>query len=236
MFLADGACFNRYDHSYVDATLTQYPNRFRGLFLLNPTVTASAIGAQVADYARRGYVGFRLNPYLWPEGSAIDNDVGHAAFQAASEHSLTVGIMAFHGLAPLTTAIDRLCAAYPTVNVVLDHVGFVRPNDDQANMAALTSLAQGHPSISIKISALFRVSRLAHPHDDMKPLLAELVALVGPDRLLFGTDFPFVTQHGGYADSVQLVNKWLVELETQLDQPLRDAIMPGTSRRLFQLP
>eukprot|EP00730_Choanoeca_flexa_P010263 TRINITY_DN17305_c0_g1_i1.p1 TRINITY_DN17305_c0_g1~~TRINITY_DN17305_c0_g1_i1.p1 ORF type:complete len:228 (+),score=32.08 TRINITY_DN17305_c0_g1_i1:187-870(+) len=225
-----------YNHEYLDHVLREYSERFKGMFLLNPTTSSAHVEEQVANFAANGYVGFRINPYLWPEGQRIDNDTGKSAFAAASRLNMTIGIMAFHGLLPQIEAIDALCSAFPSVQVVLDHFGFVKPDDDNGKRA-LQQLLLNHHNIYIKLSALFRISQQPYPFEDVKPLVVWLVELIGPERILFGTDFPFVTEngHGGYGKTVELVQSWLTELEHKHEQPLRSLIMADSCRALFGL-
>ena len=56
-----------------------------------------------------------------------------------------------------------------------------------------------------------------------------LLQAFGSDRLLFGTDFPFVLeQNEQYKGTVGLVSSWLAE-----DEKGRAAVMGGTAERLF---
>ncbi len=64
---------------------------------------------------------------------------------------------------------------------------------DEEAWKQLLSLA-AFPEVCVKISALWRVSVEPFPHLDLDHRLLQLVEAFGTNRLLFGTDFPYVQQ------------------------------------------
>ncbi|KAK1867041.1 hypothetical protein I4F81_009551 [Pyropia yezoensis] len=68
---------------------------------------------------------------------------------------------------------------------------FCRPPDGDG----LAALAAGHPSLS----APFRVSNVAAPYGDLAGWAAQAVGVFGADRLMWGSDWPYVEEAGGYA-------------------------------------
>ena len=54
----------------------------------------------------------------------------------------------------------------------------------------------------------------------------------GADRLMWGSDFPFVQLNGGQKASLEAVRKF----SSALAPEAQDAILGGTARRLFRLP
>ena len=87
--------------------------------------------------------------------------------------------------------------------------------------------------VHVKLSALFRLSRRggAHGYDDMPPFFDALLQAYGADRLLWGSDFPFVQlQEGGYAAALSAIVEWCRGL-----QPSQAAaVCGGTAERLFR--
>jgi predicted TIM-barrel fold metal-dependent hydrolase len=49
----------------------------------------------------------------------------------------------------------------------------------------------------VKASAFFRVSSLQYPYADAMAGLAALVDAFGPQRIMWGSDFPWVTEKCG---------------------------------------
>ena len=52
--------------------------------------------------------------------------------------------------------------------------------------------------VHVKVSALFRVSQESYPYTDVEPMVASCLETFGADRMLWGTDFPFVVEQCGY--------------------------------------
>ena len=76
-------------------------------------------------------------------------------------------------------------------NLTTSFVARLRANDEAA-WGGLLALAK-HPQVMVKVSALFRVSAELPPHRDLQPRVAALIGAFGPARLMWGSDFPFVT-------------------------------------------
>lgn len=104
------------------------------------------------------------------------------------------------------------------VPVVLDHFAGLRPSTAHDGHPALRALLQLLASgrVYVKLSADYRASETAEPHDDLAPLARRLIAL-HPDRLLWGSDWP----HTGGANR----NPAVIE-------PFRTVNLPGALDRL----
>ena len=240
---------HKFDHSYVAEALKAHPGLFRGMLLANPTLPAAEATAELERLHALGFVGVRFNPGLFPDGK-MDNEVGRALYARAGELGMPVGVMTFGGLRPHLECIRRLLNSSPSTKLVLDHFGFFRQpalggllgdaasNDEEA-WAELLNLA-AYPQVHVKVSALFRVSAEAPPHLDLQPRVAALVDAFGASRLMFGTDFPFVTLGGNgpeptaaaqtYAQAVATPSSWSVP---GLSDEEYDELMGGTAARLF---
>jgi predicted TIM-barrel fold metal-dependent hydrolase len=157
---------------------------------------------------------------------------GLAVYKRCAELQMPVGVMCFKGLGLHYDDIVKLIESSPDTTLVLDHFGFTGVNDngDEA-FRQLLSLAK-YKNVVVKISALFRI---AGPGDDPFPYkevrlrrFTPLLEAFGADRLMFGTDFPFVLdEEGSYTGTVELVRSWLSRASE------RDAVMGGTAEKLF---
>jgi hypothetical protein len=65
-----------FDHSYVTAVLRQHPGRLVGCLLADPTPGGGGVAALAQLLTQEGYRAVRFNPYLWPEGEKMTNEVG----------------------------------------------------------------------------------------------------------------------------------------------------------------
>ena len=65
------------------------------MLLADPTQGGGGV-AQLEDLVSRlGYRGVRFNPYLWPEGEKMNNQVGLEMYLRAGELGVPVGHMPF---------------------------------------------------------------------------------------------------------------------------------------------
>jgi predicted TIM-barrel fold metal-dependent hydrolase len=239
---------HKFDHSYVTAALKAHPDFFRGMLLANPTVPVDDAVAELEALHAAGYAGARFNPGLFGDVGGLAGEVGRALYKRCGELSMPVGVMAFGGLLPQLEAIKELAAYSPATTLIIDHMGFFRQpatggllgdgakNDEEA-WKALLSLAS-IPRCHVKVSALFRTSAELPPHLDLQPRLKELIAAFGTERLMWGSDFPFVLIGGNtpteagtsYAQAAEALGYWTVP---ELEGKAFDAIMGGNAKRLF---
>ena len=145
-----------------------------------------------------------------------------------SELKMAVGVMCFQGLQLHYEDIVQLIQASPDTMLILDHFGFTGL-DEEGNAAfqKMLQLAK-YPNVFIKISALFR-QKDSSPYDKVQTeRLVPLLETFGAERLMFGTDFPFVLeQPESYDGMVQLTSSWLT------DPKDKQAVMGGTAERVF---
>lgn len=225
---------HKYDHTYVTAAISAHPTKFKGMLLHDPTLNAEEAVKRLEELALKGFVGVRFNPYLWADGDQMSKKggCGLAVYKRCVELQMPVGVMCFNGLGFHFEDIVKLIECSPDTTLIMDHFGFTGLNEDgDKAFEQLLSLAK-YDNVVIKISALFRV---AGPGDDTYPYegvrtrrFVPLLEAFGADRLMFGTDFPFVLEEdGAYNGAVELVSSWLTTASE------RDAIMGGTAVRLF---
>lgn len=100
--------------------------------------------------------------------------------------------------------VEDKAAKFPDLPIVIDHVLHGR---------ACLELAR-FQNVHIKISG-------THHFDFTEALLKDVERLFGPDRMLWGSDFPHVLLKGGYADARRLADR------------LPEAARGGTARRLY---
>ncbi|KAJ0537502.1 putative 2-amino-3-carboxymuconate-6-semialdehyde decarboxylase [Helianthus annuus] len=74
-----------------------------------------------------GYRAVRFNPYLWPSGQQMTNEIGKAMFSKAGELGVPVGFMCMKGLNLHISEIKELCSEFPKTVVLLDHLAFCKP-------------------------------------------------------------------------------------------------------------
>ncbi|PZN96627.1 MAG: amidohydrolase [Hyphomicrobiales bacterium] len=123
-----------------------------------------------------------------------------------------------------------LLERHPALPVVIDHAA--KPDLVRGNLAAwregITALA-AHPQCSCKLSGLVTEAAPDWTPDTLRPVVEHLLASFGPDRLIFGSDWPVVTLRAPYA-------RWF-ETATALlsgcSDSEREAIFGGNAARLY---
>lgn len=113
-------------------------------------------------------------------------------------------------------AATRLCQLHDQHHLVLDHLAKpdVQAKDLRAWAAQLAPLA-ALPHVSCKLSGLITE---AHWQDwqsaQLTPYLETALHLFGPERLMFGSDWPVCLLAGHYTDTYRLVDSVLHSLST----------------------
>lgn len=229
---------HKFDHSYVQTAIQQYPDRFKGMLLLDPSLSVEQAVSTLEDLALKGFVGVRFNPYLWPKQDdnpkapwkpmSTPGESGLAVYKRCGELHMPVGVMCFQGLQWHYDDIIQLLESSPPTTLILDHFGFtsLTPDGDAA-FQQLLKLAK-YPQVVVKISALFRLQDNP-PYSRVKTERFDpLLATFGPERLMFGSDFPFVLEQApSYGGMKDIVSSWIE------DGAAKDKIMGGTAARCF---
>ena len=122
----------------------------------------------------------------------------------------------------------------PNLRAVLDHgakpeIAARRLDPWRERITALAAL----PGLHCKISGLVTEADAANWHlDDLRPYVDHLVAAFGPDRLMWGSDWPVCTLAAQYGE-VALAARTL--LARQCDPVEIDAIFGGNATRFYRL-
>ncbi|WP_340374335.1 amidohydrolase family protein [Streptomyces sp. SS7] len=106
----------------------------------------------------------------------------------------------------------RLAQRFPALPLVLDHAG--KPPLARRDLAewerAVRTLARS-PQVRCKVSGLVtEADREKWSVDDIRPVWDVLLAAFGPDRLMFGSDWPVCVLAGGW-------ERWAATVEELLD-------------------
>lgn len=225
---------HKFDHSYLTSVLKEYPSKFAGCCLANPAENGCGIKDLENLVLEDGYCAVRFNPYLWPPGQKMTNDIGKALFSRAGELGVPVGFMCMKGLNLHIEEIKTLCSEFPSTVVLLDHMAFCKPpinEGERQNFSNLLDLSK-FPQVYIKFSALFRLSRTSYPYDDLSKSLSQVVSSYGANRVMWGSDFPFVVPECGYKEAKEAVSKLAEQIS--LSYPEMESIMGNTVQHIFK--
>ena len=150
-----------------------------------------AFGAQLERFHKNPlFLGIRYGN-LW--GRDLSASVRRPEFIAGLKALAEAGLVldTANPNPPLVDAVLELAARVPELRIVIDHLAVMEPN------AAVRELAR-HPRIYVKGSAVLgHVSRLD-----------TLFELFGPDRLIYGSDWPNSDQLGTYTQVFTVVRDY----------------------------
>lgn len=207
------------DNTFMLAALDAYPDRFRGVAVVDPSFTE----ADLREFAGRGICGIRLNLV----GAAIP-DLEGDAWKSLLE---SVRTLEWHVEVHIElTALPSVGQAVLDAGcpLVVDHFGRPGP-DDAASWAWLLSAARtGY--VWVKLSAAYR-SWPPSMAEKAAAAAADLLVAFGPERLLWGSDWPH-TQHrelASFPSTLAALHAWVP------DAAVRHTILVDSPRRLLKL-
>ena len=224
---------HKFDHTYVSDAIAKYPTKFKGMLLHDPSLPPEFALERLEQLILSGFVGVRFNPYLWEDGKLMSDDSsgGLEVYKRCAELQVPVGIMCFKGLNLHIDDILALISKSPETKLILDHIGFCALNEEgDRAFDALLNLAR-HPNVYVKISAMFRNTGDvdSYPYEMIREKrFIPLLRSYGVERLMMGSDFPYVLEtEGSYKGAIETVKSWLAPGKEM------DAVMGGTAQGLF---
>nr|GMD50997.1 2-pyrone-4,6-dicarbaxylate hydrolase-like isoform X3 [Ipomoea batatas] len=129
--------------------------------------------------------------------------------------------------------IEELCTEFPSTVVLLDHVAFCKPpvNEKENQLFSAFLKLSRFPQVYVKFSALFRVSRNPYPYEDLSPVVSQVVSNYGANRVMWGSDFPFIVEECGYKEAKEAV--YSLAQKAQLSSSDVEWIMGKTALQVF---
>lgn len=184
----------------------------------------------LADWASQGVRGLRFCEIPDPRGGGrFHGSVGFDTLTALAPRMAALGMHAVLW-APIAALAEFLPRAVGLgVPIVLDHIGSVVPAraaDDPAWRLIVDLLREGQ--VWLKLVAC-RVSTAPPAYPDLRPL-HEHLARTNPDRLLWGSDWPFVRMGDASPDVARLVALFLSWIQ---DDTVRRKILVDNPAALF---
>lgn len=195
-------------------------------------VDGSVTDAELDRLALAGVRGLRMAHFDAGDPRAMGGFVPLQAFDALEARMLERGLhlQLFTDSRLLRQLAPRLMRSQ--VPVVIDHMGRTpaRFGAGHAGMQALTRLMRDAP-VWVKLSGIANVSDSAPDHDDARAVHEALLG-AGPDRLVWGSDWPHTRPSGSRPSTsrlVQLFQDWT-------PTGLRDRIAHHNAVVLYRLP
>lgn len=216
----------QYDNRYMLDAIAGHPGVFSGVAIVDHR--AADVAAKMKELAKGGVRGFRIHA-RGDEAAAWVDDAGMATlWKTARQERLAV--------CPLINPqdlphIDALCVKFPGTRVVVDHFARIGVSGtiEADRLAQLCRLAR-FPDVHVKTSAFYALGKKQPPHDDLIPMIRQVVDAFGPRRLMWASDCPFQVQGGQtYADSIALIRDRIGFLSADD----KNELLRGTAERVF---
>jgi L-fucono-1,5-lactonase len=177
-------------------------------------------------------VGLRSQVQGEPDADFLDRPDVHTGLRAVAREHLAFDLVIRVDQLP---AAARAAGRTPELRFVLDHLGKPRIRDGAAGLAQWAPLIRDlarQPNVTAKLSGLVtEADWLRWSVDDLRPFIAVAVEAFGPDRLMFGSDWPVCLLAADYGRVRRGIESALPALRPQE----RDAIFAGTAIATYGL-
>jgi predicted TIM-barrel fold metal-dependent hydrolase len=217
--------FRGEDNSYVAGCARAEPARFAAVCVVDPRLPGSEV--RLEHWFNEGFRGLRLRPRLADEETIFGDPSTYPLWEAAGRLGVVISLLCGP---PHYATIVQLAERFANVSIVIDHMGHPDPAAGARDpaFAELLALAR-YPRVYIKTSGFYHFSREAYPFADCWELVRAVYEHFGPQRLLWGSDFPHVTKTCGYERSLRspedAIGNW--------SAAEREQVMGGNARALY---
>lgn len=217
--LVNASCHGRDNTVIVDA-IAQSGGKYRGVANADDSFSV----AEFRKLHEQGFRGVRFN-FVAHLGGVPDMDEFHRVIERIQPLGWHVDL---HFDAKDLPQYDRMLRDFP-VPFIIDHMGRVPTKDglDQAPFQVLLNLHRTNKKCWIKISGAERIASEGPPFTSAVPFAQALIA-AGPERILWGTDWPHpnIAKHmPNDGDLVDLIPLMMPDAATQqlvlVDNPNR---------------
>lgn len=219
------------DNAYQMECLRRFPGRFASVVFLD--VSRPDAVQTLERLASEGASGIRLRQTVRSPG-----EDPYAIWRAADRLGLSVscsGRASYY----LTDDFAQLVETLPNLPIVIEHLGSGNKPDtepvDVAVRRGVFKLAR-LPNVSIKIHGLGEFARRVVPTSPthlferpIPPLLELACESFGPSRMMWGSDYPPVSEREGYGNALRLT----MEQFASRSEEDRAQIFGGTALRIF---
>jgi L-fuconolactonase len=155
-----------------------------------------------------------------------DDPVLETAFAAMVEHGLRLDALV---RVPHLAALDRLAERFPQLAIVIDHAAkpHIDAEDGYAEWHAAIAPLAARPNVFCKLSGLLTECGSA-PAEAIGPYVGAILELFGPERTMWGSDWPVLELAAGYCE-------WLSMAQACVPRAARQHVFEGTAARFYGL-
>jgi L-fuconolactonase len=211
------------DNGYLADCLSRHPGKLAGAMI----VAEEDDGAAVRDWAARGIQGIRLRA----NSRAATTDP-LAQWRAADDLGLIVSAPCRPAWL-LSEEFGEVVGTFPYLRIVIEHLGGVG-TDAQAPYKEFRQALERvshHQNLSMKLPGFGEFCQVPLPFDPIPPLARMALDAFGPQRMMWGSDYPPVSSREGYDNSLRVPMEYFADLSAAD----RDAIFGATAQAVWGL-
>lgn len=194
------------DNSYIVACMTAHPGQFAAAMMVEPDDD----GTRIRHWADQGIGGIRLAAAF--RGTGVD-PLAHWRTAAA------LGLVVSAPCTPaalLSADFTQVLERFPDLSIVIEHLGGIGvgaepPYDEFKQLLALAR----YPNLTIKLPAFGEFCALPHPFAHIPPLAEMTIEAFGPQRVMWGSDWPPVSSREGYDNALHFPWNYLSSLSEE---------------------
>lgn len=224
----------QFDNSYQQGNLRRYPDRLASVVAVD-AARPDAIPL-LRRLAEEGASGVRFRPTARSPGADP-----LAIWRAAESLDLAVSCVG-NTATFCAPEFGDVVAAVPRLPIVLEHLGGTStPDSSEAESAARRRVFElaSYPNVYLKVPGLGELVPRAQmlpaegcPLEPRPAILQDALDSFGPERLMWGSDFPPVATREGYANAL----RWVQGAFAGQSAEVRTMIFGDNARRIFRLP
>jgi predicted TIM-barrel fold metal-dependent hydrolase len=210
------------DNSYLLHCLKSHPGKFAGTM----AIAKDDDGTQIRDWAARGFRGLRLKLDARTSG-------GEPFCQWRTAAELGLVISAHCNISILLSPIfHEIVERFPTLPIALEHMagGTVLQKPTLEGYREVMRLSR-FKNIYVKVPGFGELCAFPYPFREIPPFIDLLLGAFGPDRLMWGSDFPLVCGREGYRHALEFARDYLSK---RLDSAGLDAVFRANAERLWR--
>jgi predicted TIM-barrel fold metal-dependent hydrolase len=215
--------FYRFDNRYILDSAKAHPDWIAGVCTLDPDDPHSP--GLLAQYVREyGIRGMRSIP---ARSGRLDDPGVRALWKTGLEQGIVINALIGLEKAP---ELHTLLKEFSSLRVVLDHCLNLRAGPQlEPTLAEVVRLAQ-HKNLHAKLTFIPTGSATGYPCADMHAACLQVVDAYGPERCVWGSDFPceLWCPKVSYAEHLRIFTR-----DLPFSDAARSAILGETARRLW---
>ena len=206
----DRAVFIQYagnsDNQYMLDSMAAHPGKFQAAMIVDPTDDGTAM----RQWAEQDIVGIRL-----PANSRADCADPLAQWRTAAELDLVVSAPS-SPQSLLSDEFAEVLSEFPNLSIVIEHLAGIGEGQQHPydTFKKILKLAE-QPNLSIKLPGFGEICPVPLPFDPIPPLADMAIEAFGPQRVMWGSDYPPVSRREGYDNSLKVPMDYLSGLNAE---------------------